>query len=295
MQYRALGNTGIDVSAVVYGGIVSMDESQEASDRYVAWAIEQGINYFDVAPTYGDAQLKLGRSLIPYRDQIYLACKTKARTAKEELELFEESRKLLHSKYFDVYQMHEMTTMEDVETAFGPDGIMQVLPELKDKGLIRHIGITAHSEAVALEAIRRFDFETVLFPFNWHMNMAHGMGNTLLKVAKEKGMGVLCMKSMIERAWNEGEQAGSKYPKSWCKPFDTEKDPDILKAAIKYALSLGVDTIIPPGNFDHFHFGVEHIEEMLSEPLSEKEKAMLAERLELVKDRPFFSEDCYKL
>ena len=64
MQYRELGKTGMKVSAVVYGGIVSTDAVQADSDRYVAWAIEQGINYFDVAPTYGDAQLKLGNSLI---------------------------------------------------------------------------------------------------------------------------------------------------------------------------------------------------------------------------------------
>ena len=114
MQYRQLGKTGIDISAITYGGIVSMDAVQEDSDRYVEWALEQGINYFDVAPTYGDAQLKLGQSLIPYRDKIKLACKTKARTAKEAMALFEESRRLLHTDYFDVYQLHEVTTPEDV-------------------------------------------------------------------------------------------------------------------------------------------------------------------------------------
>ena len=79
MQYRRFGKTGIEISAVAYGGIVSMDDGQAASDRYVAWAIDQGVNYFDVAPTYGDAEEKLGNSLKLYRNQVHLACKTAER------------------------------------------------------------------------------------------------------------------------------------------------------------------------------------------------------------------------
>ena len=193
MLYRKLGKTGMNVSAVVYGGIVSTDADQADSDRYVEWAIEQGVNYFDVAPTYGDAQLKLGNSLVPYRDEVYLACKTEARTAREAERLFNESRKLLHTDYFDNYQMHALSQMSDIETAFGPGGIMELLPGLRELGQIRHIGITAHSEEVALEAIRRFDFDTVLFPFNWMMHRKHGMGSRLLETAKKKGMGILSM------------------------------------------------------------------------------------------------------
>ncbi|MBQ9306497.1 MAG: aldo/keto reductase [Clostridia bacterium] len=288
MQYRALGKTGINVSAVVYGGIVSTDEVQADSDRHVEWAISQGINYFDVAPTYGDAQLKLGNSLIPYRDKIYLACKTEARTAKEARVLFEESRRLLHTDYFDNYQMHALSKMSDIETAFGPGGIMELMAELKEKGLIRHIGITAHSEEVALEAIRRFDFDTVLFPFNWMMHMKHGMGARLLVAAKEKGMGVLSMKSFVERRWDsDAERYASRYPKSWCKPIDVE-EADFALAAMKYALSLGVDTLVPPGNFESFSFNVEHIEECLAHPYSEQDEALLREKLAVFAGKEFF-------
>lgn len=288
MQYRILGKSGIKVSAIAYGGIVSTGETQEDSNRYVKWALDQGINYFDVAPTYGDAQLKLGNSLIPYREQIILACKTKARTAKEAKELFEESRQLLHTDYFDNYQMHEVTTMQDVEVAFGPDGIMQLLPELKDKGLIKNIGITAHSEEAAISAIEQFDFDTVLFPFNWMMHMGHNMGGRLIKVAREKNMGVLCMKSFVERKWiSEDEPARKRYPKSWCKPIDVEEEAFAL-AAMRYALSLGVDALIPPGNFESFSFMVNHIEEALSQPLSKEEEKLLREKLEERKGMEFF-------
>ena len=303
MKKRALGSTGYEISAVSYGGIVSaahyggveLPDGQEASDRYVAWAIEQGVNYFDVAPAYGDAQLLLGNSLKPYRDEIYLACKTGQRLREDAEREFNESMKLLHTDRLDVYQLHAMSNMRDIELAFGPGGVMELMRDLKEKGTVRKIGITAHSEAVALKALELYDFDTVLFPFNWHMHMAHGMGDRLRRVAKEKGVGLLCMKSMIERAWKDGEQRVSKYPKSWCKPFDTEEDEKLLLAAMKYVLSLGVDTLIPPGNFDHFSFAVGHIDEALEHPFDDSDRALLEAHLEKVIDRPFFGADSYTL
>ena len=304
MKYRKLGNTGFEVSAVVYGGIVSMAhgdgrvyqaKGQTVSDSCVSWAIEQGINYFDVAPTYGDAQLMMGNSLKPYRKNVYLACKTEARDRTHAEALMRESLQLLHTDYFDVYQMHALSTMKDIEIAFGPGGVMEMMRDMKEKGIARKLGITAHSEAVALRAMELYDFDTVLFPFNWHMHMAHGMGSALLGAAKEKGMGVLCMKSMIERAWTEEERYASKYPKSWCKPIDVVDEAEWLLAAVKYALGLGVDTIVPPGNFDHFRFAVEHIDEAIDVPLSDRERSLLSKRLDLVRDRPFFDPDCYTL
>ena len=167
---------------------------------------------------------------------------------------------------------------------------MELLEAMKEKGYARRLGFTAHSENVALRALELYDFDSVLFPFNWHMNMAHGMGSRLLQTAREKNVGILCMKSMIERAWDDAQdvEARKKYPKSWCKPIDEEKDPELLTAALKYAVSLGVDTIIPPGNFGHFRFAAEHMDEVFSEPLSAEERSLLAARLEQVKDRPFF-------
>ncbi len=109
MKYRAFGNTGLTISAVAYGGIVSAgfydrtlypSEDQKASDRYVAWAIDHGVNYFDVAPTYGNAQLQLGNSLIPYRDKINLACKTTIRERAGAEKEMEESLRLLHTDHF---------------------------------------------------------------------------------------------------------------------------------------------------------------------------------------------------
>ena len=218
MQYRSLGSTGFEVSAVTYGGIVSSKhfdkavvpgDGQALSDSHVAWAIDRGVNYFDVAPSYGDAQLLLGNSLRPWRKDVYLACKTGERLRAGAEREMEDSLRLLHTDHFDVYQLHGLCTDEDVDQAFGPGGTMELMREMKEKGIARKLGITAHSEAVALRALSLYDFDTVLFPFNWHLNLAQGMGNALLAEARRRGLGMLCMTSMIDRAWDDAERYAS--------------------------------------------------------------------------------------
>ena len=304
MKYRNLGKTDFNVSLIGFGGVVSSQhfdkavmpgDGQAMSDHFVSWAVEQGINYFDVAPGYGDAQLLMGNSLAPYRKNVYLACKTARRRRKEAEAEMRESLALLHTDYFDVYQLHGLATMEELETCFGNGGTMELLDEMKRSGTARKIGFTAHSESVAMRALELYDFDSVMFPFNWHMNLGHNMGNRLLPAAKEKGMGVLGIKSMVERAWDEEERYSSIYPKSWCKPFDIQTEPEYLIAALKYTISLGVDILIPPGNFDHFRFAVQHVDEIAENPLSSEERLMLEQRLPDVIEYPFYSADCYEI
>ena len=288
MQYQKFGNTGFNISAISYGGIVSMNDGQDNSDRYVSWAIDQGINYFDVAPSYGDAEEKLGNSLKPYRNRIHLACKTGHRMRAEAEKDLLRSQQLLHTDYFDVYQLHGVSSMTDVERAFGKGGVMEMVRTLKERGIARNVGVTAHDEDAAIRCLELYDFDTVLFPFNWFMNLEHQMGSRLIKVAKERGVGVLCMKAFIERRWDsEEEKAASMFPKSWCKPIDVE-DEAFGMAAMKYALSLGVDTLIPPGNFASFSFAVNHIDACLNNPLNENNLSFLQEKLKLVRGKEFF-------
>lgn len=283
---RKLGNTGYDVFPIAYGGIVSMNDGQDPSDRYVSYAVEHGVNYFDVAPSYGDAEEKLGNSLLPYRKQIYLACKTGIRVKADAEPEMKNSMKNLHTDYFDVYQMHGLSTMEELEVAFAPGGVMEMMVKMKEQGYARRLGITCHSEDVALKAISLYPFDTVLFPFNWHMNMAHGMGSRLIKAAKDRGMGVLAMKQLVERRWLDNE-SHNEFPKSWCKPISAS-DSELRIAAMKYALELGADILVPPGNFECFSFEVEHVGECLKSGLTEEEKNLLTNRLEAVKEYPFF-------
>lgn len=287
MQRRKLGNTGYEISPVVYGGIVSMEDGQEASDRYVEFAVEHGINYFDVAPTYGDAQEKLGNSLKPYRNHIYLACKTNCRLAEDGKKELEESFDLLHTDYFDVYQMHGLVSMAELNTAFSKGGVMEIMCKGKEEGVLKKLGITCHSEEVALEALKRYDFDTVLFPLNWGLNLGKNFGTRIAKAAKEKNIGLLGMKTLIHRAWiSEEERIRSDFPKSWCKPISDNADLGI--AALKYTLSMGADAVVPPGNFESFSFVVEHIDECLNTPLTDEEKALLADELRKIDGQYFF-------
>lgn len=287
MQKRALGTTGYDVAAIVYGGIVSMNEEQGVSDRYVAWAMDHGVNYYDVAPTYGDAQEKLGRSLIPYRKDILLACKTTQRMKADARKELERSLELLHTDHFDVYQLHAMTTQEDIDKAFGKDGIMEMAVKLKQEGVLRKIGFSAHSEQAALQLLSLYNFDTVLFSMNWMLDKNEGIGQALAKQAKEKGIGLLGMKSLIERAWkNDGERAASPYPKSWCKPFDVDQK-ELRVAAMKYSLEMGSDVLVSPGNYENFAFMVEHADQILN-PLTDAERRMLDAHFLKVAAHPFF-------
>lgn len=287
MKKTALGNTGMEISKIFYGGIVSMEDGQEKSDQYVAYAIEKGINYFDVAPSYGDAEEKLGNSLIPYRKDIFLACKTGERLAEGAKRELEQSHKLLHTDYFDVYQMHALASIEDVETAFSKGGVFDVMLKAKEAGEVKHLGITCHSEEAALRALELYPFETVLFPTNWALHLKKGFAGKLAAVAKERGIGFLGMKSMIHRAWkDEAERQVSRFPKSWCMPITDNEE--LTVAAMKYALeTLGATALVPPGNIENFTFAVEHAD-LLSAPLTAREVQLLEQELTAIGEHFFF-------
>ena len=121
------------MSAGFYGNVTYPSEGQDASDRYVAWAVDHGVNYFDVAPGYGNAQDQLGISLEPYRKQVSLACKTQRRDKVSAEKDLERSLKLLKTDYFDVYQLHAISSKDDVERAFAPGGVMEMMRTLKDR------------------------------------------------------------------------------------------------------------------------------------------------------------------
>lgn len=283
---RELGKTGFEVFPVVYGGIVSMRDGQEASNNYVAWARDRGINYFDVAPSYGDAQEKLGISIQPFRKDIFLASKTTERNREGAEKEFEESLRLLHTDYFDVYQLHSLTTAEDVDKAFGANGVIEMIQKEKQRGRIRKVGFSAHSQTQALRAMSMYDFDTVMFPLNWQMDMRDGWGLGVANEAKRRGVGVIAIKGLTHRKWIDGDER-NQYPKSWCKPIDVS-NVDLGIAALKYTFNVGADVIIPPGDFRNFAFCVDHIEEIVGNEFTSSERQLLDNEYLAVKEYPFF-------
>ncbi|MDA3846787.1 MAG: aldo/keto reductase [Vallitaleaceae bacterium] len=259
-----------NLSRIAFGGVIVMGEEQKDADRYVAEAIEMGVNYFDVAPTYGDAELKLGPALYGKRDQVFLACKTEDRTKAGAQALLTSSLKNLKTDYFYLYQLHAVYNLEDVEQIFGPDGAFEVFSEAKKQGIIKRIGFSAHSTEAALALMERYDFDSIMFPFNFVSMIKSGYGMHVLKKAKEKNMTVLGIKSM---ALSEHKTTDTvDHPKAWYHPIE---DFDTARKAVSYAVSQGVDIIIPPGDFESFKWAVKIAEGGLS--LSDKDISDLKE------------------
>ena len=167
MEKRPYGNTGWDLSILGFGGIIVMDVSPADADTYVGEAIDRGINYFDVAPSYGNAEERLGPALKPYRDSVFLACKTGRRDAAGAMEELENSLRLMQTDHFDLYQLHAITTDADVSQAFGPGGAMETFLKAREQGKVKHLGFSAHSVHAALSALSQHSFDSILFPFNY--------------------------------------------------------------------------------------------------------------------------------
>ena len=164
---RQYGRTKEKLSIIGFGGMVVKDVTPKEAANFVAEAVDRGVNYFDVAPYYGNAQQRLGPALKPYRQKCFLACKTLERDAAGAAKELKESLKLLKTDYFDLYQLHALTDVEEVEQAFGPGGAMETILKAKQDGKIRYIGFSAHSEEAAHAAMDRFDFDSILFPLSF--------------------------------------------------------------------------------------------------------------------------------
>lgn len=252
MEKRILGRTGESLSIVGFGGIIVAEVDQRDANNYVAEAIDAGVNYFDVAPTYFDAEDRLGPALLGKRNEIFLACKTEDRSKKGSEELLHKSLKKLKTDHFDLYQLHAVATLEDVDQIFSANGAMETYLKAKQQGLINHIGFSAHSEEAAIALMERYDFDSMLFPINWVNIFNANFAPKALQVAKSKGMGILALKAMARTNLPEG--AVKKYPKTWYQPIENEK---LAKLAFRYTLSQGVTAAIPPGYIEFFRWAVE--------------------------------------
>ncbi|HYF93286.1 MAG TPA: aldo/keto reductase [Symbiobacteriaceae bacterium] len=281
MERRTLGKTGVELSCLGFGGMLVARESQAEANSLVARAIDRDINYFDVAPTYDDAEERLGPALEPYRNQVFLACKTQKRTKAEAEEALERSLRLLRADHFDLYQLHAMTTDEDYEQAMGPGGAMEALVAAREKGLVRYLGFSAHSDAIALKLMDAFDFDSILFPVNWVNYMQADFGPAVMEKARSKAMGRLCLKAMARSSW-ERQEDRVQFPKCWYEPCS-----DLAEAALalRFTLSEPVTAAIPPGDARLFWHAVDVAERF--EPLSYAEREEMRMRAGQVK--PLFA------
>ncbi len=270
MEKRAYGNTGWNLSVLGFGGIIVMDTTPAEADQYVGEAINRGINYFDVAPSYGNAEERLGPALKPYRNDIFLACKTGKRDAAGAREELEHSLRQMQTEYFDLYQLHAITTSDDVAQAFGPGGAMETFIRAKAEGQIKHLGFSAHSVDAALAAMDQYPFDSLLFPFNYVTYENAGFGPQVMEAAQAKGVARLALKGMVRGPWQEGDARRSEYPKAWYEPL---ADRTEAEAALRYTLSLPITSALPPGDIRLFRMALDIADSFT--PLSDAEQEAL--------------------
>jgi len=252
LERRPLGRTGERLSIIGLGGIVVMNASTSDAAERVAHAVDRGVNYFDVAPSYGNAEEMLGPSLEPYRKQVFLACKTQKRDRAGATAELEASLAHLRTDHFDLYQLHAVTSADDVERIFAPDGALEAFVAARKAGKVRFLGFSAHSVSAAIALMDRFAFDTILFPINFATWHAGNFGPQVLETAQGKQMGILALKSMAWRPWPEG--ATKTHPKCWYEPL---ADPAAARQGLRFTLSHPVTAAIPPGDENLFRMALD--------------------------------------
>jgi aryl-alcohol dehydrogenase-like predicted oxidoreductase len=275
VERRKYGRTDERLSIIGFGGILVMNTTPEEAADYVAKAVERGVNYFDVAPSYGNAQDCLGPALKPHRPKVFLACKTLKRDAAGAKEELEASLKTLQTDHFDLYQLHALTKVEEVEQVFGPGGAMETFQKAKRAGKIRHIGFSAHDEKAALSAQERFDFDSILFPLGFPTWMKEGFGPAVHKKAKEAGRGILALKAMAHQKWSEKSRPDRRrWNKAWYEPFD---DLDKVALGLRFTLHLPVTAMLTPGHWDLLKMSLDLAQSGALIPLNESERKLAQE------------------
>jgi predicted aldo/keto reductase-like oxidoreductase len=246
---RELGRTGEKLPTVVFPGLCLKNYEQDHCTKELHRFCEAGLNFFDVAPAYGkdgECEKKMGIGLQGLeRSRYFLSCKTMIRDKDGARKELERSLQRLQTDYFDLYQLHYIRFPDEVKKALGPGGAMETILKAKEEGKIRYIGFSSHTTKGALEALKQFKFDTVMFPIDYVDYYSFGFGKEVLDEAEKQGVGVLAMKALC----------GGKWPKDTPPTRDwwyrTIEEPEEVDLAIRFSLSQKpVVAAIPPSFLD---------------------------------------------
>ena len=249
MEQRRLGRSGHRSSVLIYGAAALAEVDQDTADASVRLALDAGINHFDVAAGYGEAELRLGPWMGRIRDRIFLATKTGLRDRDDAWAQVNHSLERLQTDRLDLIQVHAVGDLEELDLVTRPGGSLEAVVRARDEGLAAAVGITGHGHqapATHLEALRRFPFDTVLTPLNWVLGQDPAYladYEALVAEARAQDAGLMIIKSASRRNWPEPE--GHAYG-TWYEPFD---DQERIDAAVAWVLSRPeVTGIAAPGD-----------------------------------------------
>jgi len=231
------GNTGHLSTRTIFGAASMWAMRQERADQVLETLLKYGINHIDVAPVYGDAELRVGSWMKEHRKKFFLATKTEERTASGAGDSIRRSLERLQTNQIDLIQLHNLTDEESWQTALGPGGALEAAIDAKSQGLVRFIGVTGHgtrAPEMHLRSLARFNFDSVLLPYNYMMmqNPEYAADfERLIKCCVERGIAVQTIKSIARRLWRKGD---TQKHFSWYEPV---KDPAALRSLVHWVLS----------------------------------------------------------
>jgi aryl-alcohol dehydrogenase-like predicted oxidoreductase len=245
MEKRRLGRLEHASSVLIYGAAALADVSQEVADRSIQQALDGGLNHFDVAAGYGDAELRLGPWMPQIRDRIFLATKTGHRDRESAWQQINDSLGRLQTDRVDLLQLHAIGDLGELDAATRPDGALSAAIRAQEEGLIGAIGITGHGHqapATHLAALRRHPFATVLTPLNpvlWSNESYRADYEALVNEVQRQDVGLMTIKAVARRNWREGTEHSHA---TWYEPY---ADQARITAAVSWVLSHREVTGIP--------------------------------------------------
>ncbi|MBV8959118.1 MAG: aldo/keto reductase [Actinobacteria bacterium] len=231
------GRTGHDSSRVIFGAAALGRMSQERADETLAVLPEFGVNHIDTAASYGDSELRLAPWLAEHRDEVFLASKTGDRSGDAARASLERSLERLGVDHVDLIQLHNLVEEDEWEQAFAPGGAVDALDRARNEGLTRFIGVTGHGLRIAgmhLRSLERFDFDSVLLPYNFLLLRNAGYRaavEELLELCATRQVAVQTIKSLARRRWDDADEE-KRF--SWYKPVE---DLDVLGRAVRFVLA----------------------------------------------------------
>lgn len=252
LETRRLGKTGHLSTVVTFGVYAIGNLPQDDADRAIEHVLARGLNHFDVAPSYAEAEQRLGDYL--HRNpqpHVFISCKTEVREAKGAREELLRTIERMGRDSLDLYQLHAICTMDDLEKAFAPGGSMEMIVAARDEGLVKHIGITGHgweSPAVHRAALDRFPFATVMTSHNRFMAQNAEYGKAwfeLVETCMDRDVGIHVLKATAKGPWKTEERPYG----TWYEPLTAQEDVD---RAVAWVLQQPVTTICSAGDMQLF-------------------------------------------
>jgi aryl-alcohol dehydrogenase-like predicted oxidoreductase len=274
METRPFGRSGHRSTVAIFGAAAFWSIDQADADSAMELIIEHGVNHIDVAPSYGLAEERLGPWMQRMRDRFFLGCKTMQRDREGAAAEMRNSLERLHVDYFDLYQIHAITTMADLDQVTMTGGALEAIIAAQESGFSRLIGITGHgidTPAIFLEALQRFDFDSVLFPINYiqYTYPAYRQNaQELVQLCRERNVGTMIIKSIARGPWGDDTQTST----TWYRPFINAED---IQKGVNFVLSQDVTALCTAGDTHLLPLVLDACEKFT--PLTHEEQAELIE------------------